>query len=154
MGELIGIVGIVSLYYITLFNYKYLYWLPVGLVLCVHKFITFIVERNTCTCLYFPGKTPDTGGKTLHTPRAPALPRKSLSGSGGGGWQCKYLCLISLFVCVCVCVCVWENQPKLSIWYIFGYNRPVELEYICFVVNFSKSHYRCTKKEMERCKGK
>ena len=32
--------------------------------------------------IYFPGKTPDTGGKTPHTPRAPALPRKTLSGGG------------------------------------------------------------------------
>ena len=55
--------------------------------------------------IYFPGKTADTGEKTPHTPRAPALPRKSLSrGGGGGGHQCKYLSLISLFVSVCVCL--------------------------------------------------
>ena len=102
--------------------------------------------------IYFPGKTTDTGTKTPHTPRSAALLRKTLSGGGGGGqggwggWQRKYLCL-------CLCVCLGKS-PKSYIWYIFGHNQLVELENICFIVNFSKSCYRCTENEMERWKVK
>ena len=41
LGKILGeeLLKIVSLYYITLFTFKYLYWLPLGLVI------------NTCTCL-------------------------------------------------------------------------------------------------------
>ena len=69
--------------------------------------------------IYFPGKATDNGGKTPHTPRAPALPRKSLSGGGGGGWQHKYLSLISLFVSVSVCVCVFGKTSQNCTFDVF-----------------------------------
>ena len=64
--------------YHTLFTCKYLYWLPVGLVL------------NTCICLYTlfvfqEGRKTKNGTKQAYIPIPSLIPRKSAGGGGGGG---------------------------------------------------------------------
>ena len=62
----------------TLFTCKYLYWLPVGLVI------------NTCTCLYTlfvfrEGRKLKNGIKQPHIPIPSSILRKGAGGGGTGG---------------------------------------------------------------------
>ena len=66
---------VVSLYYITLFICKFLYWLPVGLVI------------NTCTCpytLFVFLKERKTGMKQPHQKIHASHPGKGADGAVGG----------------------------------------------------------------------
>ena len=85
--------------YHTLFTCKYLYWLPVGLVI------------NICTCLYTLFVFLE-GRKTKNGTKQPCIPIPSLvlrkGGGGGGRGGGKYLC-----------ACFCENQPKLYVFFIF-----------------------------------
>ena len=109
LGKILGeeLLKIVSLYYITLFTCKYLYWLPVGLVI------------NTCTCLYtlfvfLEGRKMNPGMKQPHTPIPALILRKGGGrggGKGGGGGEGGG------GKCLCVCFC--ENWPKSYIFFIF-----------------------------------
>ena len=112
LGKILGeeLLRIVSLQYITLFTCKYLYWLPVGLVI------------NTCTCLYtlfvfLEGRKMNPGTKQPHIPIPASMPRKGAGGGGrkggGGGGQGgrgggKYLC-----------VSFYASWPKLYVFWIF-----------------------------------
>ena len=101
--------------YHTLFTCKYLFWLPVGLVI------------NTCTCLYTlfvfqEGRKMKNSTKQPHIPIPSSIPRKGAGGGGGGGNG-------GGGVCFC------ENQPKSYIPYfsaIIGQKSAIHVFYCYF----------------------